>query len=512
MKIHNILAISRNTAGFNYISRFIHWFNSDNEVLACTVLFFGISFLIPNNKSFFVLAAAYVSTVFILKKSIYATLLYCLIPFTIYGIGQTYVYNLIPTHVLKHPLYPEGRNISFVFSPFTVVALTGVLMNTFIFLRNFKKKLISLSELLFLAVFSIQIYSATKSEFYPVVSVLLTLSSFGSMALIFIAKHYFKSLTQMQKNVFISTLISICVLAICLQTMLATAQYVKRSSLGIKIESTADLPYNGSGADEDSSQVRPVGLTNHANILAFDVMNMWLFGFLLWIILEKRQKKRMGKILIMGFLCATVTIILTQSRSVYLSWFIICLLLIWKSDILMINRAEIIKLLKRFKPIILVCIPIVAYLVVTRALYTLESFNLKAGGGTRDYLIKEAQQLILKNPLIGVGASMFIPAAFEQNSTKVMNYFPESVHNGFLLFIAESGFIAFIFYLCGMCSLIWIAKKSKHSGFFLATMIVVLANFIVMLFQPFAGILPLAVIGIFFAQYALQNTQKNPFS
>nr|MBP7741027.1 hypothetical protein [Candidatus Woesebacteria bacterium] len=119
---------------------------------------------------------------------------------------------------------------------------------------------------------------------------------------------------------------------------------------------------------------------------------------------------------------------------------------------------------------------------------------------------------ILKNPVLGVGAGMFIPAAFEQNVTKVMSYFPESVHNGFLLFMSESGFIAFILYVCGLYSLIWIAQKSHLSGFFLVTMMAILANFIVMLFQPFAGILPLAVIGIFFAQYALQNTQKNPLS
>jgi O-antigen ligase len=294
--------------------------------------------------------------------------------------------------------------------------------------------------------------------------------------------------------------------------MLATAQYIKRSSLGIKIESTTDLPYNGVGADEDSSQVRPVGLTSHANILAFDVMNTWLFGFLLWITLEKRQKKRMGKKLVMGFLCATLTIILTQSRSVYLGWLIVCLALIWKSDTFMIDAQGILKLIKRFKPIILACIPVITYLVITRALFTLESFNPQAGGGTRDFLIREAQQLILKNPVFGVGAGMFIPAAFEQNVTKVMSYFPESVHNGFLLLISEGGFITFSIYVCGLSSLIWIAKKNGYRALFLATIVAILANSIVMLFQPFAGILPLAVIGIFFAQYALQNTQKNPLS
>lgn len=509
--MQNTFKVIKKTVGFNLFSKCMHWFNSDSEVLTCTALFFGMSLFIPNNKSFFVLAAVYVSMVFILKKSIYLTLLYCLIPLAIYGIGQTYIYNLIPAHVLKHPLYPEGRNISFVFSPFTVAALTGLFMVIFIFLKSFKKKLVSITELLFLAVFGIQVYSATVSEFYPVISVLLALSSFGSMAFIFIAKHYFYSLTQLQKSKFVSTLISICVLALCLQTTLATMQYAKRSSLGIKIESTTDLPYNGAGADEDSSQVRPVGLTNHANILAFDVMNMWLFGFLLWIVLERKQQKKMGKILVMGFLCATLTIVLTQSRSVYLSWFIICLLLLWKSDLLMIDVAGILKFFKRFKPIIFACIPIVTYLVVTRALYTLESFNPQAGGGTREFLIKEAQQLILKNPL-GVGAGMFIPAAFEQNVTKVMSYFPEAVHNGFLLFISESGFIAFSIYLCGLCSLVFTAKKIGHSSFFLITIAAILANFTVMFFQPFAGILPLAVIGIFFAQYAIQNTQKNSLS
>lgn len=504
-----IIELIQKTLFYKISEKVIAWFHADAIVVLTTSLFFATSVVIPNNKLFFVLSALYVSFIFFLKKRFDLTVLYCFIPLMLYGIGQEYAFNIIPAYVLKHPLYNEGRNLYFTFSPHTVLSLSACIWLGINLITNNKERIFSWLEVLFITLFGLQIISATRTHFLPIFSTLEVLGSSFVFCYVLIFKRYTQSIEEKQKKIFIVTLIALVTISIVFQSALAVGQYLKRSPLGLQIEVVNELPYFGAGADEDSSQVRPVGLAPHANILAFGILNLWLLSFFLWLSLDTKQKARVLSVLELGFFASTLTITLTQSRSVYIAWLIISLGLLWHNKLINKNlKKNIFMIIRRIKFLIIGIVPPVMYVLTTRLLYTLNSFNPHAGVGTRELLIEEAFEVINRNLVWGVGSAMFIPAAFKQNVTGIMNYFPEAVHNGFLLMIAENGVIFFVFYLLA----IWLLLKRVYFGgdtlLKAFATLTILALYTVMLLQPFSAILPLSIIGIFFSLYVTENSKK----
>jgi hypothetical protein len=73
--------------------------------------------------------------------------------------------------------------------------------------------------------------------------------------------------------------------------------------------------------------------------------------------------------------------------------------------------------------------------------------------------------------------------------------FPENVHNGFLLFIAERGSISFLFSLLAIFFLLRAILLKKISGIYKSLFIVaVISNFTMMIFQPFDNMMSLNIM------------------
>ncbi len=483
------------------IVHFIDWFSADSKVIASTLAFFTLCVFIPSNKIFFVLSSLYILAVFFFTRSWKLTLLYVFIPLSQFGIGQSYVFNLIPAHILKHPLYPDGRNAYYAFTPYTALGLSMVIWVACAGIKKYGSFLWGGAELAAAVSILLQTISAAHSTYVPHLSVLYALNSVFLLAYVMLLRIVLLP-SRIHARTVTASLIALATLCIFFQTGLAILQYIKRSPVGLKIEVANELPYFGAGADEDSSQVRPVGLTSHANIFAFELLNLWAFTVVLWIASGPMMRKNISNVVLIGGAVGSIGIILSQSRSGYLGW-----LLLSGCFFFVLFRfekklyASVLAVAQKMKIGIIALIPIATYVTIMRILYTLESFNPHAGAGTRTYLLREATELILKHPVWGVGIGMFIPAAFEQQVTQVMTYFPEAVHNGFVLLLVEQGLLVCFSVVVLYVLLVRSIYEVKNVPLSILAIGSIFSVWCCMLFQPFSAILPMAVVGIFAARY-----------
>jgi len=218
--------------------------------------------------------------------------------------------------------------------------------------------------------------------------------------------------------------------------------------LNLRIEQSTVIPTFGVGADEDGTQFRPIGLKTHANELANSLL-ISLFSILfLFLYIEKTKSALPWLFKVFVISSILVILLITQSRAAYIGLFLSGVFFFLR------ERAVSLQLLSqcrdKLKPYILVLIIaalLFVPLVTRRLLYSFSSFGSGGGYSTRTELQEVAVLLLQKDYSWGVGPGMFIPAAFKDNPNGVMKYFPESVHNGFLLFATEHGLISSLFLL-----------------------------------------------------------------
>jgi O-antigen ligase len=81
----------------------------------------------------------------------------------------------------------------------------------------------------------------------------------------------------------------------------------------------------------------------------------------------------------------------------------------------------------------------------------------------RANLVSVALRLIGHHFWWGVGVGNFIPVAYREDLTGMMRSFPESVHNGWVLIMAEQGWWGMVFWLLfvGLLGYKW-WKKYKN--------------------------------------------------
>ena len=146
------------------------------KVIIVTLIFLVLSVVTPNNKMFFVFSFGYILALLWATRSIEKSFFYGFLVIGQFSVGQLYVYNIIPAEVLKHPLYPTGRDLYFRFTPALAMvgAMAGVVIGQIIRSKSFKIPkiglLLVLSQLLGLI-------SAVNSQARPLLSVLYALSS-----------------------------------------------------------------------------------------------------------------------------------------------------------------------------------------------------------------------------------------------------------------------------------------------------------------------------------------------
>lgn len=469
----------------------------DSLVVIITIIFIVGSLLVPSSKLFFVWSTLYFLSIFFVTRSFEKTFIYIFFPLSLFNVGQLYVFNVISPEKLNLPLYPEGRNLCFKFSPFYILNLSlfyAILVQLF---KNKAFKTMSLVMLVCLIGIAGMVISATLSKYLPVLSLLYTLLFLGSWSWIIFTKTTFLFLNKEQIYRVLKTLTLVLISLLIFESLIVFAQEVRGAPLGFLIEQLDVLSYFGSGPDENSLFIRPAGLHGDSNNLAFYFLSIYSGILILWFWLKEKGQLFLSYFCI--FLVTTITvlvIIFSQSRSAYLAFFVFFLVLFCLNKDL---RKELKNKFKFYdvylKLFFLFLVVIGAIILPDRSLHTIYSFTKYGGMQVRTKLNVQAIELIKRNSFFGVGLGMFIPASFDENYNGVINTFPESVHNGFLLLTAESGLLTafcftIFFYILFRTTCFSSNSLLMKSVFCLGTV----SSFIIMFFQPFFGILTISVM------------------
>lgn len=418
--------------------------DSDQSVFWLTVFFCVASAAIPSNKIFFVIGTLYVLGLVYITKSIIKAFLYAFLPLSMILLGQVYITTVIPFNELKKSTVGyEGRQFYFRFSPFFVLVLTSIALYAADALRRRGHLNLRVAHIFLLLCVLLRLISAMFTEHYPIYSLTLIIGMAGVVSWLLLMEVTLRELKSVALFRVLKTFFLVILLMTTLQSTITLAQYFKRSTLNLRIEQSTVIPNFGSGADENGLRFRPIGLQTHANELANHSISL-LFGGGLLLIWFRRQHKGLPwqlELFFVGQLLAVIVI--TQSRAAYLA---IGLAAVY---FFVLQRDVSLQLLhflqKTLRPFILLFVVASLYfvpLITERVLLTTNSFGQSGGVTTRQALEKLSFELYREKPWFGAGPGMFIPAAFKQSPEGIIAYFPENVHNAFLLYLVESGSFA----------------------------------------------------------------------
>jgi len=472
---------------------------SEYKVLLLTYLYLIITLFSPSHKIVFILSALYFLLLFFLTGSIINTIFYSFYPFWLFRVGRDFVFEVVPKEGVASPLYwGEGRSLGFVFSPFFILVATSLVIYFFIILKDRLRFSVPVFVIFFLITYVLHFLSAINSPYLGGLSLIYTIHEFSFLIWMLIGLSIFKKLQSFKKNKILTTLLLILFGMLILESSVVFLQVAKRSVLGLKVEKVASIPYFRAGAEESGLSFRPVGLSYHPNELANWYVAAVFAIFLLWYKIKDTIPKNLAHFLIVSSATLSlVVILLTLSRSAYLALFI-TIVIFWLFD-----RANLIKsvkflssYLKNFKVPILLIFIYFSFILPGRIYGSLYSFSETGGLKTRLEQLKEALNLI-RSPsfLTGVGEGMYIPALYDFNPQGNIRFFPEDIHNGFLLFLAERGIVAFFIYLVAIYFLLRSIIKYEQSKTVRLLMIGgLISNYIMMLFQPFINTLPLNLL------------------
>jgi O-antigen ligase len=273
-------------------------------------------------------------------------------------------------------------------------------------------------------------------------------------------------------------------------------------------------PMFGLGTDESGGGFRPFGLSYHPNGLANQ--HLILLSSILFLSSYLNNKDKLWKKIIgLAASLSLIVIILSLSRAALLAIFVALVIIVirqpeyisvWRKSIK--NSLGKLKLWHRIVVILLVSVLI--FKLTDRLFNSIYSFSENGGINTRLTEYEEALLVFSKSPIFGIGEQMFIPTSYQLFPKGVMSYFPENVHNGYLLLMTEKGivgialYIIFFFLFIKEISKSRLTKKTKtmlYSG--LST------GLTMMILHPEKNFLSLIVLlGIAIVHYE-KNIKKN---
>ncbi len=465
----------------------------DSGAILALLVFLSLSLLVQNVKIFYVLAFSFFAFL-TLTFSFPKAFIYSTIPFSFVSLAQVHPILVVPTKAIVTNQYWEGRHIVFSFAPYFFISLIALIS-----IASWKKKLKSRNQLtniekLVIISFACGILSGIYGSLISTLSVFSVFSQFLGVLWAWYLSKSLKVANQLQKQSIWLTLFTIIAIIISFESLIVFKQTISKSPAGLAIEKTGFAPAFGAGADENIGEFRPFGLQAHPNGLANKQL---ILGFSAWLIFLQLKFKKSSKIAqhaqnALTFILSLmlINIILSLSRAVYLGLFVGSLFIFLR------QRKESFRFIQklkktfnhwptRYKFLFLLFAYILIFKLGTRMINSIYSFSEFGGVNTRLEQYKEAIEVFKKSPIFGIGDEMFIPTSYQLFPSGVMTYFPENVHNGFLLFTIERGLLGLIVYLIFIILTVIKISQSKikkinksivYSG--------LIAIFSVMIFHP----------------------------
>lgn len=472
--------------------------NSDFAAVVAVNGYFLISLMTSSVKLSFV--ASFIFFVFLVYRySFYKAMVYSALPLLYFGLGQIHSFVAVPATAVQSPQYWEGRQLIFSFSPFFAIFLSGLLL-LMLSWRKFKISF-QLHEKLIVILFGIYGLSFINSTM-PFLSMLFIIQELLLVVWGVYLALAIKNIPKIQVKKIFYTL-AIIIMTILLQDgLLVFGQFIKSNTLGLAIERTQVAPVFGLGADERAGVFRPFGFNIHPNGLANEVILLGMSSLILFQYLsEKFYKKRkiINQLSMIVVIVSLGLITLSLSRAAFAAIFISLVFFIYRHPNQLKKFNNLQQAANRFnvwfKIILVVLLGVTVFKLTSRMFDSIYSFTELGGVSTRVEQYAEALAVFKTSPVFGVGIGMFMPASYQLFPDGVMRYFPEPVHNGFLLFLVERGVASVLVYLFFALYFYRAINTSKLSEL-TKTMIYLgtLSSFVMMVFHPQMNFLSFLII------------------
>lgn len=422
----------------------------DYRVIFVTLLHVTLFFFAPDNKFIFLVSFLHLISLTFLLKNVALTLIYAYLPWFVFEQGRSFEIVLVPFEGILSPNYLSPVVAVFNISPMLFLSF---LMILYLVITNFSYKIIKLIGVagiisLLLSYLFVRLLSAFLTEYASVFSIMGVInesSFFLWMAIILFEIHKSKSSIE----AILSNILAIIGILFSFELVLSIGQLFAGGYFGLHSERAHYIAQFGMGADENASLLRVSGFKYHPNGLADWLVQTASAGFLLAGILQKKLSKVINQHVLLVFIFLLIIISAVTLNRVTLVTLLFALLLYVRPLISVFISLK--PPLKKFFDTnfgkILMTISIVfsllaVFRIAQRVFLSLFVFSEHGGISTRLIQYQEALELFFKKPFFGSGPDMYTAALYQWIPNGEILYFPERVHNGFLLIAVESGVFA----------------------------------------------------------------------
>lgn len=412
--------------------------------LLATLIFYGLLFFSPNNKFLVLMFIGYWGCLYALHRSIIKSLLLAYMASLPILVGKGYVVELVSVGELGYAVRRTGivNEVIVTVGDVLVGMMVAVMVGKWLKGERWMVRLDPL--LLMLIVFCVLIFASSllgsvRRDLSLIHSILLV-----KVVIVYLFARRVVFLFQDGLLLIARTMLGV----IILQAVLVGWQFASQSPTGVTIEAIGDYFEADQSPESVFSGYRPVGTYTHANQLANSLLYL-IFMFLPRVVNKRGVIGGMGGAV--GLALGVFMVGVSLSRSAWFSLIVGLGAYLFVAEKVWGLRLEVGGYLRR---VIYGTAPLwlgfVLLYLVPRGVNTLNSFEIYGSGYTRVELAKKALTTVGQNLWFGVGLGMssyYSYKTYVVNSSVVggvLRYFPEPVHNGFLLIISETGVLASI--------------------------------------------------------------------
>lgn len=422
----------------------------DLLALIGTAIFLMLLIVVPNVKVFFVLAFVYFGFL-IFNYSFAKALIYSAPVLSYINLGQVHSILVIEAKNISAGQYLEGRQLNWSITPYLIISLIAFLMFKF-WQKKLKQKFkLLLHEKITIILIGWGFLSAIYGSLMPSLSIYYMATSLIGITWIAYLILIGQNSTKKEWSKIIHSILLTLIMLIIYESIIVFGQMFFGRPLGLSIETTKMAPMFGLGTDEAGGSFRPFGLSYHPNGLANQQLIL-LSSVLFLSSYLNNKNELLKKIISLTAILSLIVIILSLSRAAFLAILVALIIMIirqpkyfgiWKNSI----KNNLNKFKLWHKIIIILLISTLIFKLTDRLLNSVYSFSENGGVNTRLTEYEEALLVFSKSPIFGVGDQMFIPTSYQLFPKGIMSYFPENVHNGYLLLMTERGIVGITLYL-----------------------------------------------------------------
>ena len=427
-----------------------------------TIIFYGLSFLSPNNKVFLGFYVLYGIALYILHKRQWKDVLFFwYIASLPLAAGKKIAFDLVSFREFNLLIFrPYGISADVIVTIGDVcIAIMGLVILKDVFFGKDRKKYRDTTASVLLMYFCTILISTVYGSIRPEISFLHALFVLKPITLYWYIRHHVH-----ERVLWMHTMMIIAA-AIWLEFVMSGVQMLKQGPIGSVLELTPDyIPYDMSS---DSGQIfRPVGSFYHANTLAHFLLPFLCIMIPFFFVLFPGVS--------VWFTVTTMTVgfsvlLLTLSRSAWISFFagfsvyVFLVEKIWNIRLILMEQSK--RILKWWIiPVLLV----ILVFVLPRVVNTLFTFERYGSAETRLLLLQDAALAARENPVFGVGLEMdlffmYLRSVQRRVTNGVIFFFPEPVHNGYMRLLLQAGIVGIVGFFAALAVVLQMLIRSFRS-------------------------------------------------